>query len=176
MPDSTPLGFPFPLPTDQVAAGAADIRALAEAVDAKITSLEAFVLQVAGGWEITPGNVQLPTPPAIYESPLSWGKIPMATGPAAGYALELRFTSWKVQNENSKGFYVLLKASGGWRSPMEGPLATSQAGNPVASAWYRAPLGQDQAGVGWAATRDGGGSFETTVSDGVVEYRWVRAG
>jgi hypothetical protein len=36
MPSQTPFAVPFPLPTDPVSAGANDIRAVAEALDAKV--------------------------------------------------------------------------------------------------------------------------------------------
>jgi hypothetical protein len=40
----TPLGLPYPLPADPVSAGAADIRALAEAVDALLDDRRRFYM------------------------------------------------------------------------------------------------------------------------------------
>jgi hypothetical protein len=41
MPGSTPnRQLPYPLPTDQVSAGASDIRALAEAVDVELATIQ----------------------------------------------------------------------------------------------------------------------------------------
>jgi len=56
MPAQTPRGFPYPLPTDPVSAGASDIKALAEALDAYFPALHGR-LYPAGAARTAPGAV-----------------------------------------------------------------------------------------------------------------------
>jgi len=60
MANQTPHGLPYPLPTDPLSAGAADIRALAEALEAMLAgTLNANAIQLAASL-IAAGVIQSP--------------------------------------------------------------------------------------------------------------------
>ena len=86
MPSATPRGYPYPLPTEPVAEGAAAIRALAEKVDANVVDLiQTIKLSSAG-------PITFLAIPQTYAHLLAVGSVRCALG-ATNDPLGLRFNN-----------------------------------------------------------------------------------
>ena len=114
MPANTPLGFPYPVGTDRVTDGDDSIRALAEAVEAKIGVWRSGTV-VVDTPSTSPGTLAVTFPAGLFtaapavgasclaSSPMSWsasGYLPTPTGfqvkaqKASGAAATTVTVSW----------------------------------------------------------------------------------
>lgn len=104
MPATTPGGLPYPLPSDKVQAGAADIRALAEAVEAKVGIVQRRPTSIANGG----GTASVSGNKVTFGGVSSISLNGVFTSAFDEYLVDVRVTSFSAPG----GGWIRLRAAG----------------------------------------------------------------
>ena len=163
MPGTTPRGYPYPLPTEPVAEGAAAIRALADALDAKVAGDLIQTITLAAAGPIVFSGI-----PAIYNELVLSLYVRGASNIAGGLdSLLMRFNDQTAGAYNSQFLYAYQNTvAAGFADAAAGAFIANIPDGSNANLWaalvcripgYRVPGYKTWTSDGDAAAPGGGG-------------------